>query len=183
MQNTESNDSTGATQENPEWIHVTMTRSSAAPPPIVKQERGSHTPERDAEGIARNATHTSSAYSGSPKREVAHTSMNWTHCTENGCQIHIGEKQGSGWYRQVTRRSRTASVAHDHDWWQEMEANPGEDWAPQQPWWRIARRAQHQITSWEHCFNDNCNQHRWEKVEAGYYPRQVGEKGTGSKND
>ena len=39
------------------------------------------------------------------------------------------------------------------------------------------------IRSWEHCFNDNCNEHRWEKVEAGYYPRQVGEKGELSKND
>jgi len=37
--------------------------------------------------------------------------------------------------------------------------------------------------SWEHCFNDNCNEHRWEKVDARYYPRQVGEKGELSKND
>jgi len=41
----------------------------------------------------------------------------------------------------------------------------------------------HEITSWEHCFNDNCNEHGWEKVEAGYYPQRVGEKGELSKND
>jgi len=64
-----------------------------------------------------------------------------------------------------------------------MEANPGEDRAPQQPRRRRARRAHHEITGWEHSFNDNCNEHRWEKVDAGYYPRQVGEKGTLSKND
>jgi len=65
-----------------------------------------------------------------------------------------------------------------------MEANPGEDWAPQQqPRQRKARRAHGDLTSWEHCFNDNCKEHRWEKVEAGYYPRQVGEKGELSKND
>jgi len=64
-----------------------------------------------------------------------------------------------------------------------MEANPGEDWAPQQPRRRRARWAHHEITSWEHCFNDNCNEHRWEKVDAGYYPRQVGAKGELSKND
>jgi len=46
-----------------------------------------------------------------------------------------------------------------------------------------ARRAYHEITSWEHCFNDICNEHRWEKVEAGYYPRQVGEKWELSMND
>jgi len=64
-----------------------------------------------------------------------------------------------------------------------MEANPGEDWAPQQPRRRRTRRAHNELTSWEHCFNDNCNEHRGEKVDAGYYPRQVGEKGTLSKND
>jgi len=110
--------------------------------------------------------------------------MNCTDCTDNGCQIHLREKQGSGWYPQFTRRSRKPGVAHDHDWRQEMEANPGEEWAPQQlPHQRRARGAHRDLTSWEHCFNDNCKEHRWEKVDAGYYPRQVGEKGTLSKND
>jgi len=110
--------------------------------------------------------------------------MNWTDCTDDGCQIHLGEKQGSGWYPQFTRRVRKPSVAHDHDWRQEMEANPGEDWAAQQqPRQRRARRAHGNLTSWEHYFNDNCKEHRWQKVDAGYYPRQVGEKGTLSKHD
>jgi len=109
--------------------------------------------------------------------------MNWTDCTDDGCQIHLGQKQESGWYPQFTRRSRKPSVAHDHDWRQEMEANPGEDWVPQQPRRRRARRAHHEIRSWEHCFNDNCNEQRWEKVDAGHYPRQVGEKGDLSKKD
>jgi len=109
--------------------------------------------------------------------------MNWTDCTDDGCQIHLGEKQGSVWNPQFTRRSRKPSVAHDHDWRQEMEANRGEDWAPQQPRRRKARRAHLEITSWEHCFNYNCHEHRWDKVDAGYYPRQVGEKGELFRND
>ena len=132
MQNTQSNDSTGTTQERPEWIHVPINKSSSAPPPVVKQERHSHTAESDDQHVARNASPSSPEYSRSPKREVAHASMNWTDCTADGCQIHLGEKQRSGWYPQFTRRSRKPSVAHDHDWRQEMEVNPGEDWAPQQ---------------------------------------------------
>jgi len=152
--------------------------------PVVKQERRSRTPENDATRVAQNTTPTSPEYSGSPRRDMAHASMNWTDCTDDGCQIHLGEKQGSGWYPQFTRRSRKPSVAHDHDWRQEMEANPGEDWVPQQqPRRGNARRAHHEITGWEHCFNDNCNEQRWEKVDAGYYPRQVGEKGALSQND
>jgi len=65
-----------------------------------------------------------------------------------------------------------------------METNPGEDWAPQQqPRQRKARRAHGDLTSWEHCFNDNCKEDPWEKVDAGFYPRQVGEKGELSNND
>jgi len=64
-----------------------------------------------------------------------------------------------------------------------MEGNPGDDWAPQQPRCRRARRANYEITSWEHCFNHNCNEHRLEKVDAGYYPRLGGEKGELTKND
>ena len=65
-----------------------------------------------------------------------------------------------------------------------MEANPGEDWAPpKQPHQRRARRAHGELTSWEQCFNDNCKEDRWDKVDAGSYPRQVREKGTLSKND
>jgi len=65
-----------------------------------------------------------------------------------------------------------------------MEDNPGDDWAPQQqPRQRRARRAHGDITSGEHFFNDYCNKYRWEKVDAGYYPLQVGEKGTLSKHN
>jgi len=183
MQNTESNNSTGAIQETPKWIPVTINRSSSTPPPVVKQERHWHTPESEAQRVARNATPTSPEDSGSPRREGAHASMSWTDCTNDDCQIHLSEKQGSGWYSQFTRKSRKRSVAHDHDWQQEMEGNPGETWAPQQPRRRRARRAHNEITSWEHCFNNNCNEHRGENVDAGYYPRRVGEGGTLSNYD
>ena len=181
----QSNDSTGANQESPEWIHVTINRWSSAPPPVVKQERHSQTPDSDPHWqlVARNTTPTSPDYSGSPKREVAHASMSWTDCVDDGCQIHLSEKQGSHWYPQFTRRSRQPSVAHDHDWRKGMEANPGEDWAPQQPPERRARRAHGDITSREYYFNNNCNKQRCDKVDAGYYPRRVGERGTLSKND
>jgi len=151
------------------------------PPPIIKQRRNSLRLESDAQRVARNTTPSSPEYLGSPKRQVAHASMNWTDGMDDRSQIHQGEKQGSGWAPQFTRRLREPSVAHDDDWRQEKEANPVVDWAPPEPLWRRAPRAHHEITSWEDCFNDNCNDHRWEKVDACYYPRQVGEKGALSK--
>jgi len=109
--------------------------------------------------------------------------MNWMDCTADGCQIHLSKKQGSAWYPQFNKRSKQPNVAHNHDWRQEIEANQGEDWAPQQRRQRRARRAHHQITSWEHFFNDKCNDNRLEKVDPGYYPQQVGEKGRLSGKD
>ena len=92
MQNTQSNDSTSATQESLEWIHITVNRSSSAPPPVIKQERHSRRPDHDAQHVAHNATPTSPEYSGSRKREMTHASRNWTDCTDDVCQIHLGEK-------------------------------------------------------------------------------------------
>jgi len=186
MQNTGSNDSTGNIKESPEWIHVMINRSSSTPPTVVKQERRLQTPEDNPQHVVRNVTPTSPDYSGPPKREVAHASLSWTDSVHDGCQIHLNVKQGLGWYPQssFTKISRQPSVAHDNDWLQEMEANPGEDWVPQQqPQRRRGRRAHHEIMSWEPCFNARCNDHWWEKMEAGYYPWQVREKRTLAKND
>ena len=159
MQNTQSNDSSSATQGSPQWIHVTINRSSSTPPQVVQQEQHSHRPASDAQCVARNSSCTSPAYSGSPKRQVAHASRSWTDCVDDGCQIHVSQKQWSGWYPQFTTRSRQARFTHDHDWRQEMEANLGGDWRPQQPRWRRASRAHGDLTSWEPCVNDNCKEH------------------------
>jgi len=54
--------------------------------------------------------------------------MNWTDCKDDGCQIHLSEKEGSGWYPQFTRRSRKPSVAHDHTGdrrWKETQGRTG----------------------------------------------------------
>ena len=39
------------------------------------------------------------------------------------------------------------------------------------------------MVKWQHSFRDNCSVHRWEKVDAGYYPPIVGNDGALSKRD
>jgi len=160
-----------------------MNRSSCAPPPVVKQERHSHIPESNAQRVAHNTSPTSQDYSGLPKREVVYASMSWTDCFDDGCQIHHGEKHRSGWYPQFTRRSRNLvsprTTTGDKRWKRTQERTGPHNEQPRQ---RRARQAHGDITSWEHCFNDNGNEHLWEKVHAGYYDRRVGEKGTLSKH-
>ena len=145
MQNTLSNDSSGTTQQSPEWINVMINGLLSAPFSVIKQERHSNRPEDAGQQVARHANPTSPEYSGSPRREVVHASMSWTDSPNHDCQVHLGEKQGSAWYPQFSRKLRQPSVAHDHEWLQEMEVKPGEDVVPQQqPQRRRARRAHHE---------------------------------------
>ena len=58
-------------------------------------------------------------------------------------------------------------------WETTYDAEPGNDWAPPAPA-KKERRAHKDLVKWQHCFRDNCSVHRWEKVDAGYYPRTVG---------
>ena len=164
-----------------EWLHITINRSPSAPP-HVKEEQPTSPQEtwHNAQYVARNATPTSPGYR---EQTPPHASMSWTDCNDDGCLVHTSEKQGSGWYPQLTRRSKQPSVAHDQEWRQHMEDHPGEDWAPQQHKARKSRRAHKDIVGWEHCFKDDCRDHRWEKVDAGYYPRQIGERGQLSRKD
>jgi len=69
--------------------------------------------------------------SRSLSQEMAHVFMSWNEYFDDGCQIHLSEKQESGLYSQFTRGSRQPSIAHNHDWRQDIEANPGQDCSPQ----------------------------------------------------
>ena len=109
--------------------------------------------------------------------------MSWCTCNDDGCLVHLREKQGSGWYPEPTRRSSQLSVAHDHQWRQQLKENPGEDWAPQPPRERWARKSDKEIVGWKHCFKDNGKDHRSEKVDVGFYSWQIEEKAPLSRKD
>ena len=68
------------------------------------------------------------------------------------------------------------------EWETAYDAEPRSDWAPPQPA-KKERRPYKDLVKWQHCFRDNCSIHRWEKVDAGYYPRIVGKDGVFSKRD
>ena len=72
--------------------------------------------------------------------------------------------------------------ARDMEWETSYDAEPGSDWAAPAPA-KKERRAHKDLVKWQQCFRDNCSVHRWEKVDAGYYPRIVGKDGVLSKRD
>ena len=68
------------------------------------------------------------------------------------------------------------------EWETTYDAEPGSDWAPPPPAMKETRPHK-DLVKWQPCFRDNCSVHRWEKVDAGYYPRIVGSDGVLSKRD
>ena len=68
------------------------------------------------------------------------------------------------------------------EWETAYDAEPGSDWASPPPA-KKERRPHKDLVKWQHCFKGNCSVHRWEKVDAGYYPRIVGSDGVLSKRD
>ena len=68
------------------------------------------------------------------------------------------------------------------EWETAYNAELGSDWAPPQPA-KTERRPHKDVVKCQHCFRDNCSVHRWEKEDAGYYPRIVGKDGVLSKRD
>ena len=68
------------------------------------------------------------------------------------------------------------------EWETTYDAEPRSDWAPPTPA-KKERRDHKDLVKWQHYFRDNCSVHRWEKVDAGYYPRKVGMDRVLSKRD
>ena len=71
------------------------------------------------------------------------------------------------------------------EWETSYDAEPGSVWAtpPPPPAARKEKRPHKDLVKWQHYFRDNCSVHGWEKVDAGYYPRIVGDNGALSKRD
>ena len=71
------------------------------------------------------------------------------------------------------------------EWEISYDTEPGSDCATPPPppaAWK-ERRTHKDLIKWQHYFRDNCSVHRWEKVDAGYYPQSVGDDGAQTKWD
>ena len=115
------------------------------------------------------------------RKAVIHPGLSWTACYDDQCPVHLSEKQGEGWFPPKPSK-KGKEPARDMEWETAYDAEPGSDWAPPAPA-KKERRAHKDLVKWQHCFRDNCSVHRWEKVDAGYYPRIVGKDGVLSKRD
>ena len=95
--------------------------------------------------------------------------------------MHFDAKQRHDWFPKK-RSKKEKEPARDMEWETAYDAEPGSDWAPPASA-KKEKRAHKDLVKWQHCFRDNCSVYRWEKVDAGYYPRIVGKDGVLSRQD
>ena len=189
------NSSTPGTRGNQDWVQVTITKSTSEPPPAKGEKRPTPPPATVQDGwnddrfLPHNTTPTSPTYSGPvetkeqrrAKKAALHPGLSWTACYDDQCLVHLDAKQRHDWFtKKLSKKGK--EPARDMEWETVYDAEPGSDWAPPAPA-KKERWAHKDLVKWQHCFSDNCSVHRWEKVDAGYYPRIVGKDGVLSKRD
>jgi len=88
--------------------------------------------------------------------------LSWTACYDHGCQVHYRDKEASGWFPQDRSRSvPSVLVSHRNK--------------------KQQRKRHGQSVTWYECYDDKCFVHVQEKIKAGYYPQENGERKALSK--
>src|SRR6267154_2832468 len=111
MPSSQFNDSTPATQANQDWEEIEYPPRATSEPLAPHQGWGD-------EGLGFGPfAPTSPGYSGPSEselderqqeavRNMKHPSMSWTACYDDGCQIHLRDKEGASWFPREPRTNK-----------------------------------------------------------------------------
>lgn len=127
----QQNNSTPVTQENQDWVHVTITRSASEPRRIKREKTPTPPPATAQDGWnddrfrPRNSTPTSPPYSGpaeatltkgqrKAKKVIEHPGLSWVACYDDKCQVHLSEKQGANWFPKKQRKGN--AIVREMEW-------------------------------------------------------------------
>ena len=156
-------------QENGEtWVSITPPPQLAPPPPPP----GMTTPRPPTPKTAQEGWETAVGLPTSPpyrapheweaaeakeRARREHDVLSRTACYDDGCQVHYRDKEASGWFPQDRSRSMpSVPVSHRNK--------------------KQQRKRHGQSVTWYECFDDKCFVHVQEKITAGYYPQEKGER-------
>src|SRR5712691_4601541 len=107
MPNVSGSSSMNGTLASQGWEHIKAEPSEFAASQSRRNSWGDITPKHEI-------TPTRPDYSGtppppSPPKSATpnpHAALSWTACYDDGCNTHLGEKQGAGWYPKKLRKPR-----------------------------------------------------------------------------
>ena len=101
------------------------------------------------------------------KRAMEHAGLSWTACYDDGCFVHLSEKQGRWYPKKPSQHKFERNTPY--------ETQPSPPPQPPKPKHGNTREMHAQRVNWDKCYNRRCKTHRQQKEEAGYYPKR-GEK-------
>ena len=162
----QSESSTNAIRTNPDWTKVeALTAAPLTPQEGWGNEQITYDPHAP----------TSPGYSGASendmdeqqkmaKKAMEHAALSWTACYDDGCFVHLSEKQGR-WYPKKPSKPK---FERDTPY----ETQPFPQPQPPKPRHRNTREMHAQRVTWDKYYNKRCKTHKQQKEEAGYYPNR-----------
>ena len=116
---------------------------------------------------------TSPGYSGASEKEVEHASMSWTACYDDGCFVHLSEKQ-ERWFPKGTKKHTTKRNLP-----YAIKPSPPPPPPPQNPKRKYGNSGEvlAKKVSWDKCNRKGCKAHKEEKRRNGTVMTRLGGEG------
>ena len=150
MQRMQSESFTNDLQNIPDWEKV----ERAAPAPLGPQDGWG-----DSSAIYCPFPPTSPGYSGASKKEVEHAGMSWTACYDDGCFVHLSEKQG----RWFPKKSKKHTIKKNLPYATPASPPSPPPHQPPKPKHGNTREMHAKRVSWDKCNKKECKAHKEEK--------------------
>jgi hypothetical protein len=147
----QSESSTNDIQKSPDWEKV----EKPAPAPLGPQERWG-----DSSATYGPFPPTSPGYSGASEKEVEHNSMSWTACYDDGCFVHLSEKQGRWFPKEPKKHTTKRNLPYAT---QPSPPPPPPPHLPPKPKHGNSREVHAKKVSWDKCSRKGCKVHKEEK--------------------
>ena len=147
--------STNDIEKSPEWEKV----EKPAPAPLGPQDGWA-----DSAATYGPFPHTSRGYGGASEKEVEHASMSWTACYEDGCFVHLSEKQGRWFPRELKKHTCKKNLSYTT---QPASPPPPPPHQPPNSKPGNTREMHAKRVSWDKCNRKRCKTHKEEKRRNG----------------
>jgi len=91
-----------------------------------------------------------------------HDQLPWTACYNDGCQTHFRDQEATGWFpKDQSQSAPSVPISHRNK--------------------KQQRKRHEKDSTWNKCYEDKCFVQGQEKITAGYYPQENGERKTLSR--
>ena len=157
----QSESSTKDIQERPDWEKV----EKPAPAPLGPQDGWG-----DSLATYGPFPPTSPGYNGASVKEVEHASKSWTACYDDGCFVHLSEKQGRWFPKEPKKHTTKRNLPYAT----QLSPSPPPPLQTPKPKYGNSREVHAKKISWDKCNRKGCKTHKEEKSRNGTMRTRLG---------